>query len=550
MKWPLVKLFKDFSYSSRQFLTRGARIHLRSSIRGYRKLKSDNQLSLINFLRIELSQTRFEFITPENSRGLVFGLESYTAETVIRQFLILKLLNERLTQAILRAKADNRYRIVHPLPVQWRAALKQNGLKVSDLACALLWKIEILRRWIYGFACIAKYSWLSATKVWIEGTNVMGTRYAYFEGLGPTHLPKPCSDGRSHDIFTWYAQWGGRAADLEALFHSVDLRGRSPVLVRGAKVERVGDPIPLLADWLSLSAFIGWAVVAVAVTTLELIRGRWWHALLLAEASRLRAVRLLKPEQLARDYLFQTNWIYRPLWTYEAERRGSRILFFFYSTNSEGIKSSNGYKPLDYDWRNLSWSHYLVWDSYQAEFIRNASNNSPKIEIVGPVWLQSSDTALPQIKRRSIAVFDVQPFRLSKYHKFGSPIDYYIPMHCINFLRDIFDIAGEVDYQIVWKRKRNIGKHAHPTFRAFAERLVRNVNVVEVDAEVAPNRVIEATKLSISMPFTSAAIVAHYSQKPSCYYDSGGLVMQDDRGAHGLPIVVGRAALRDWITSQ
>ena len=52
----------------------------------------------------------------------------------------------------------------------------------------------------------------------------------------------------------------------------------------------------------------------------------------------------------------------------------------------------------------------------------------------------------------------------------------------------------------------------------------------------------------ISMPFTSTALIGKHLNIPSVYYDPFGLVMKDDRAAHGVPIIIGKEALTDWLT--
>ena len=60
-------------------------------------------------------------------------------------------------------------------------------------------------------------------------------------------------------------------------------------------------------------------------------------------------IAMLHPSKfLAEEYMFH-SWTYRPLWTYEAERKGSRIILYLYSTNNEGFKTENGYRPPYFD---------------------------------------------------------------------------------------------------------------------------------------------------------------------------------------------------------
>ena len=68
-----------------------------------------------------------------------------------------------------------------------------------------------------------------------------------------------------------------------------------------------------------------------------------------------------------------------------------------------------------------------------------------------------------------------------------------------------------------------------------------------VDPSLPASRVIELSQAVISMPFTSTALIAKEMGKPSIYYDPTGLLLRDDRAAHGIPIVAGERELDEWL---
>ena len=69
-----------------------------------------------------------------------------------------------------------------------------------------------------------------------------------------------------------------------------------------------------------------------------------------------------------------------------------------------------------------------------------------------------------------------------------------------------------------------------------------------MDSDLSAIQVIESSIAVISMPFTSTALVARELGKPSVYYDSSGLLQKNDRGAHGIPILIGQDELKDWLS--
>ena len=467
------------------------------------------------------------------------------AELIAKQFLLSRYVaNKNLNIKILASVHNGNLARIFALPDEWRSVLSSHGLPVNAPLSWIMWRIKVLWHWIIGNVKLLQYILSSLREAVRRGERVSGS-YVYFEGLSKNCLPQFAADGKSYDVLTWYQGWRDRCTDIEVICHNVPDVGEFET--HGIRVVSLPTDTPLINGLIPLFTLMLWSVKANAECLVAFVKGQWGLPLLFADLFKAKVVKLLPQEALAKDYLFQSDWIFRPLWTYVAEDRGSRILFYFYSTNSEGMKSLSGYKPIDFDWRCISWPKYLVWDKYQAAFLRLACSSEIKVEIVGPIWFQNSAKELPLITEKSVAIFDVQPHRFSAYHSLGVPLEYYVPDNCIQFIKDVCEVANELGFQIVWKRKRNIGKQAHPKFRNFLRQRTESNGVTTVDPEVAAVRVIQATMLSVSMPFTSTALIAKHMNKIGCYYDPSMSLLKDDRGAHGVEIVLGKDQLREWM---
>lgn len=143
----------------------------------------------------------------------------------------------------------------------------------------------------------------------------------------------------------------------------------------------------------------------------------------------------------------------------------------------------------------------------------------------------------------------MQPFRVSKYQSFGFDYDYYVPQTSLGFLQDIQLVLSEFGIDMAFKRKRDIGRYAHPVYRAAVEVIEAESNVISIPSSVSASRLIEKSLAVISMPYTSTALLGFNQGKPSVYYDSVGNVVRDDCAAHGIPVLIGRDELRYWISS-
>ena len=522
------------------------RARLRRIMRGYRVLKQAGQLDRIAVVKQALTERPLDLPRPHFS-SWVMGAGVASGEIVVRQYLLIRVGDISLNCALLLALSEEQGRVVFPLPREWRDVLTQHGFKVARFKSAVLWQFYVCALLFYGMVQIGRVALAGMGSG--KGTVLKQKRHVYFAALGPGNLPQKINGSQSHDVISWYLQWPGRKPDIEAVHHGV---GNSlPVAVGSIAVLSQPRPLPALTGWAAILNYVVWGLGASVIAALDCLRGRWWHALLLNQAAQAAQVRFLPVDSLAREYLFHNSgWIHRPLWTYEAERLGSAITFYFYSTNCESFKKQDGYPSTSFGYRAMNWPRYLVWDEYQADFVRRAAGAQANISVVGSIWFQSSAVAMPGLDKPGVAVFDITPHRGSRYCTLGMDSEFYTPAVANPFLLHVSNATQQHGVLMLWKRKRNVGRIAHPFYRRLADQLAESGHVVLVEPDISANRVIEASFAVISMPFTSTALIAREMGKPSIYYDPDGLLQRDDRAAHGIPILSGVDELDAWLSVQ
>lgn len=530
----------------KQFFSRYHRAKLRACLRGHSKLKHANQFGNIRDLLLSFSSTNF-FTEHEYVSKLVFGASHSQASRLICQY-VLQITTSRfpLTGSILFALGDHSRRIVHPLPNQWQNELVGHGFHVNKLRSSLAWGAVVILYLGYGVATIAKLIVLLMRAPFCHETT-QPCRYAYFDGLLSSNLPQSDLTGANRDICTWYSRWDGRARDIDAIRHGIFQHKK--MIFDGISVEYIAEPYNLMHSFGSLLHYASWAAMAVIISIFDALRGHWWHAILLAEAAKAKAVELTNAKCLAADYLFHYSAAYyRPMWTYEAEKKGSRITCYFYSAYDQ-VKPPEGLEPKNHEFNVVTWPLYLVWDQYQADMLRKSVSADACILIVGPIWFADSPVKLQEIPERSIAVFDIQPYRKSAHFGFSTLTEYFLsnPNVHIQFLQDVRAVLLEFGITMLFKRKREILKNGVKKYNSVVEKLSSASNVIQIDPAVSALRVIEKSIGIISMPFTSTALYMRDQGIPSAYYDPTGWIQRDDRGAHGIQILSGIGELRDWV---
>lgn len=512
-------------------------------MRGHRLLRKSGNLGLIATIQSELTERELG-IGAQDMASSVFGAAIDGAELVVRQYLLLRLGGAGLSSVLLRTLAHPMAKIAYPIPMQWRMVLEKHGFRISHWRCEFLWRLYSFVLWGYGVLQIGRTLFESSILPLKRYSTC--ERYVYFVGLSRANLPQIEGGVSSHDIVSWYLQWEGRDRQIASIRHNVP--GGDKINLCGVTVLPQPAILPSLSGIRSASCLLRWGMGAALTSLGSLVRGRCWNALLLNQAVLRAQVELLPANSLAVEYFFHNSgWLYRPLWTYELDSKGSRASLYFYSTNCERFLGAQGYPSPHYGYAAMSWPRYLVWDSYQADFVRRVAGQSSTVVEVGPIWFSSNTQELDELSGRYIALFDVTPFRYSRFCEFGMDNLFYTPAVANSFVRDVIELSRQVGVQVLWKRKRNVGRSAHPKYRNFVESLHYGDDLQLLAPEISAIRVIQASSAVISMPFTSTALIARSLGVPSVYYDPSGIVQRDDRAAHGIEILIGRDELDRWI---
>jgi len=479
---------------------------------------------------------------------VIFGAALSQAELVTQQFIYQKLARKPLERALMYSLGTKRTPVVLHLPRAWQKVLIDHGFKVATLRSSLAWICFVALHFCSGVFTIVRILTESLLGLISFQKPCDLTQYVYFENLMPGKLPQQCTDDRSYDLVSWYLQWEGRAKGIDSVCH--DVHSSKPIEVGEMRVEYIDRPFPLLTKLADLLCFTLWALRATIRSGIDVFAGRWWHVLLLGQAANATVVRITEYNKLAKDYLFPySGTVYRPLWTYEAERKGSSISLYFLST-AEGVKVPQFYGSEKGEWKLLTWPIILVWDAYQKELLRTYTQCKLDIRIVGPIYSADSAVELPKLPKKSIAVFDVQGQRKSLHFGFATLADYATqnPDLNIQFIKDIHLALSESGIHFVHKGKREIGNKSEKNYIGLIQNLSRSGAIISVDPSISPIRVIEKCAGVISMCFTSTACYMECQDIPNVYYDPTGWIQKDDRGAHGVPILLGIDELRAWLS--
>lgn len=302
------------------------------------------------------------------------------------------------------------------------------------------------------------------------------------------------------------------------------------------------------AGWLSLVAAIGHA------------RGQWWRPLLLADALEAAFVRALGRSRLADIFIFNnTQEALRPLWSYQAEQLGCRVMVVQYSHNQQ-----DAYDLAHPERILLSptvvgypWPEIVVWTDHQTRQGPNPQARNARFHVVGPIGFGDSGRWTPPADNRpTVAVFDLVPLRPAQLFRRTKVSGFQWEATVIRFLEDVFQCAEAAGFRIVFKPKSFFGLQpdAPPTtwkrMTAVYRDLIERYGCVLAPYSISPQRVIEATDVCVGFPFTTSASAGYLLGTPAVYYDPTGTLRPFADLGQGCPLITDRDGLARWFTDQ
>jgi polysaccharide biosynthesis PFTS motif protein len=514
----------------------------RKIIRSYNLLLNQNKIKILSKINEEISKTKLEIPSYLFSK-YIFGSALLEGEIALRQQLISSIIYLKLNKKILLYYSENK-KLVFPIPKQWLQIIESHGIKVSYYWSSVFFKIYIIKSYINGLKSVLS----NLLDLIFFSREINGDKYVQFMDLMPSNLPIDNCDIESKNIINWYIINRIHTNQAKIIKHNVD--GVSAININGIKIISNTNFLPPLLFRSFVKYFFSIIYTSI-YSFIDLLRGRWWHPFLLSQSLLSKRIKYASCEKLAEEYLFSnSNWLNRPLWTYEASALGSKVTLYFYSTNCEYFKDKSNKSIIVVGYNAMNWPNYLVWDAYQAFFIKNLNDHISNINIVGPIWFQSSKATKELVKNRSIAIFDVSPYRDSIYSTIGIPDTYYRSNNNIKFINDIIEIALKYKYYIRIKQKRELRNSHELKYINFLKNLKLNSNIEFIEPNISAIDVIDSSKLVVSMPFTSTSIIANEYGYKSAYYDPTGQLLKNDPAAHGVILLSNKIELENWILNN
>jgi len=508
---------------------------MRAQFRGAKKLRQrDDPHFVINTIR-NLSEVPLGLKLNDFPNVLV-GSHASKSEILLRQFFLS--FYTRICSKIIQSIGSGKS-VAISLPSAWIHYLNENGVNCSTFWCQTLHYFSAFKQIAIGFA---KFLYLA---IQVNNPKFPSCPYVVFLGLEKNHLPVN-GEKESYDIISWYKKSSIRKPNIEKIWVQavVEKNYKSSTDLIVSRLI-----FPAFGSITAFFYFLFMVTFALLVSILGVLRGKWWYGFLFSESINLHYINALKREYLAEEYFYNnSDWLYKPLWTYEVEKKGSLISIYYYSTNIEHFQY-NDYKMKEaYGNKIMLWNRFIVWDQQQMDYLKHFRKDS-YYKIVGPIDFSHDSTAFKVNNTLfNIAIFDVTAFRPSCYTALGMAIaPYYSEQLIFNFLMDIEDVIKGNNINLLWKQKRNVSnKFVSPGYIKKRDKII-NRSYINAEPSVSAKYIINRSDAVISMPFTSTAIIGKNNGLPSIYYDASGKLQVKE--SHEILVLKSKDELRAWFHS-
>lgn len=508
----------------KKHITRRYRLQLLHQLRAYKALvettgeKETN--SLINNL-----------MTKTIAQGI--KAPKYLSNKSVTQYLLAQLLEQIAPIAMLTA-VNSRHPCLVSAPKPWRRYFKAKGITISRWS-QFIWYYQIAAQLKHG---VRTFLTLVLGNLKNEFISAPKSDYSILQ-----NIPNNALSLENHTFTAWYAKKFPR----EHLWVKTQSRETYPL---NKRVSIIANIWPKFSSKKNLFAFILRGVGIILRSTLEWLTGKPLAFFMLAELMYLNYVRCLEDHALPKRVVYlNSQFTYRPLWTYWIEQKGGSADLIFYSTNCGGIHwKSHGIISAHPGYETMSWTRYFAWDSYQVKFLQVLGIDRNKIINANePIPLSDTAENVTKLSKKSIAVFDIQPFRHAFMASIGRPSNISSYAIIEKFLTDIVSLCEEYDIKVLLKPKRLYPNRTHKNYLKLLAAITEHPHVQVISETVSAERVIAKTNGVISTPFTSTAIIAKKYHLPSVFYDPTAIFVKPQPAAHGVAMVESKESLNRWL---
>lgn len=283
---------------------------------------------------------------------------------------------------------------------------------------------------------------------------------------------------------------------------------------------------------INIKSFLKVYIKELAKTFFEfLFFYKWKKILFYNDLIDLKIFQLIK-EELSHKHLFlYTQNFHKPLWTFEANKRGIKTTMFFNGSTSNIITSEIDHE----DWKGVKysyWDDFLYWNNYHKSFLESFFTNDKKIFNKCNYLIISGEKKI-KIPKRTIVLFP-HDFNTS-FYGFEEIMEYYYTNENLyyDFFEKIKKICVELNINICIKQKK-INSWTRLEHLQYLNSISKNDNIFLCPHDTDVEDLIKKSIGTISMPSSSVPVISEQLGVKTVIVDFSKSININNDCLHGI----------------
>lgn len=471
-------------------------------------LKKNNQIeNLINETKDSIEE---HFAKNNNST------ETIDYNLSLTQFIFKNLINNKFFNEKLIFEKCFLEKFYYPLPLEYLQILNKKGFKINFSLSKILWCSLIFIFFIYHLIKILNNYFVKTNNSFADNHNTI----IYLSSM-PKIDPNDNLDNNLPSFYDWFANFFYTKKKIKNKIIFVHENNKIKNTNINSK-KNISYEIIYIKNFLFRNLKTYKYILSIK-ESFSLIFARGLDKILILD--EIIKHKYVSQDEESKPYyaLFNmTNMTFQPLWSkIKNENNEFMDYIFYYSTNIIPLVEKPELTANIFGYRLQSWNHYILWNKNQKNWIEHCSKKKINSLIVDDyIPFEGKNINVLKNHNKKILIFDVPPRNDYIYYNYMHVGNIYTLEYCTNFFLDVTESIDKIypQAEIIYKVKRDI-----KTINQKYEKLVFNVsNKIEnfkvFYNEISAQSLIKACDVSISIPFTSTALIADYLKKPSIYY--------------------------------
>ncbi len=532
--------------------------------KGLRKLIKTKKLHNIRKLKAHMLDIDFSNQFINNKDGVNVDL-AISLKQYLNDFLVYT--NSGFFQGIYYYFGRQNCRFAYPIPKQWSEVLETNKIKVNHLFCKILWIIYLFYQYILGvmlflkiiFLCfVSKFNSLLFKKFKDQST-VKNKNYSIFFGdtfkdLG-YRFNKNGKLEKVNDIPNLPNWYHNKNSDIYLLLISQNNK-KNFYLHDKAFTKNIYDYF--LNDLNIISFFLDFLNIQKNIIK-NLFFFKWGLIILHRELIISQITRSVRNTPKSIFFYWYSN-SYKPLWAKEFEKKNTKVYIYFKSSINSLSEDNNLYfsneTEKDYDYLGFklyTWSNFLSWNNSLEKIITAKVSSIKKFSVLNIAPYESyfhdlnSSNEKILLPKNSVCVFPnslpKSNFGITRFNEYFASSEHLLS----RFLNDIYDVLLENELKMVLKMKAKKENDEFKRDLKIFDEFKTKDNVIFLTSELPAFKILEKCSGSISLPFSSTALISKNLNKLSAYYDPINFISKNDIFRQDVTLISNNQELSNFV---